>query len=139
MLSLGPSNFGAEVVSRRGWKSSDLTAVAPPVDLADSLQKLVKTYLHDGYPSLDLIAEIVGIGGPRTLQRRLADSGISFRTLIDRARFEVAAELLTQTDISSLEITHEAGYEDPSHFARGFRRLAGCSPQAYRRRHSAVG
>ena len=69
----------------------------------------------------------------RTLQRRLQESGLSYSELVNELRFETAARLLRETDATALEIALEVGYEDPSHFSRAFKRLAGISPREYRR------
>jgi AraC-like DNA-binding protein len=52
--------------------------------------------------------------------------------VVDRARFDVASRLLTESDASSLEVAYATAYSDPSHFARAFRRIAGVSPREYR-------
>lgn len=109
----------------------DQTPSVPATELAKSLQQLLAPYLRDGCPSLDMAAEIAGMSS-RTLQRRLAKAGLSFSVLVDRVRLEVAAGLLTQTDTTSLDASLATGYQDPSNFARFFRRMAGCSPREYR-------
>lgn len=73
----------------------------------------------------------------RTLQRRLGELGISYSEVVDRARFDVASRLLTETDATSVEIAHAIAYSDQSHFARAFRRLTGISPHEYRAQHRA--
>lgn len=69
---------------------------------------------------------------PRTLQRRLKGLGISFREVVEGARFEIAAALLRGTDLKVQEIAARLGYATPGTFARAFRRWAGCSPRAFR-------
>lgn len=85
----------------------------------------------DGYPRLTLAAEIAGTS-VRTLQRRLGARGSSYSELVDRARFDVASRMLTETDAPSIQIAQATAYTDPSHFARAFRRIAGVSPSEYR-------
>jgi len=58
---------------------------------------------------------------------------VSYSDLIGEIRFEAAARLLRETDATALEIALEVGYEDPSHFSRAFKRIAGISPREYRR------
>lgn len=134
ILSLGPSSFGGEVVARLRSASAVLRPAEAPADLAESLLRLLASYLPDGYLSLEAVAEITGMS-PRTMQRRLAIDGLDFSWLVERTRFDVASRMLVNTDASSLEIAYATGYEDPSHFARGFKRIAGCSPREYRRVH----
>lgn len=68
----------------------------------------------------------------RTLQRRLEQNGMTFRQLRDLARFELATELLTGTNISIAEISRRLGYEEPASFTVAFRRWSGRSPSQYR-------
>jgi AraC-like DNA-binding protein len=96
-----------------------------------SLKQILPAYLGDGYPSVELAAELAGIS-VRTLQRKLKQANCNYSDLIQEARFELAAKLLRQTDGKIIEIAYQLGYEDPAHFSRAFRRLAGVSPKAYR-------
>jgi AraC-like DNA-binding protein len=105
-----------------------------PVDFTTSLRQMLAPYLRDGYPAIDLAAEIANTS-VRTLQRRLRKFGISYSDLVQQVRFEVATKLLRNTDMKTLNIAYELGYEDPSHFARAFRRTAGMSPREYRRQY----
>lgn len=136
LLSTGLSGYGDEIKTRLPSAPVDSAKAVPTMDFAASLQQILRAYIPEGYPSLSLAADISGMS-PRTLQRRLTESGVSYSTLIDRTRFDVASEMLAETDATSLEIAMATGYEDPSHFARAFRRTAGCCPGEYRRRRAA--
>ena len=89
---------------------------------------------RDGAPALELAAEIADLS-TRTLQRKLADAGLSYRGLLDEVQFETATELLQNADQNITEIASLVGYSDPSHFARAFRRIAGDSPREYLQQH----
>jgi AraC-like DNA-binding protein len=91
----------------------------------------LEPHFVDGYPQITLAAEIAGTS-VRTLQRRLAEQGVSYSEVVDRARFDVASRLLTESDAPSIEVAYATAYSDPSHFARAFRRIAGVSPREYR-------
>lgn len=70
---------------------------------------------------------------PRTLQRQLAQRGISLRALVVESRMEIARVLLCKTDLDVQEIAVRAGYSTSSSFARAFVRWSGVSPHAFRK------
>ena len=96
-----------------------------------SLCALLQAYLDDGYPQIEFAAKIAG-SSVRTLQRRLKQFDLSYSEVIKQARFEVAAHLLRDSDIKVIDASYAVGYNDPSNFARAFRRLTGVSPKQYR-------
>ncbi|EED34607.1 transcriptional regulator, AraC family [Luminiphilus syltensis NOR5-1B] len=69
---------------------------------------------------------------PRTLRRRLADEGHTFRDAKRQAREQRAKYLLVNSNFSLSEIAFELGYSELSAFSRAFRAWTGEAPQAYR-------
>lgn len=84
-----------------------------------------------GTVSLETAAKNLGIS-PRTLQRRLNQSGTSFWALVEQSRFELAGALLRGTELKVQKIATRLGYSSPGGFSRAFARWAGCSPSAFR-------
>ena len=103
---------------------------APTVPL-QALRTLLRSYLRDAYPGVELAAEATGTS-PRTLQRWLSQQGLTYSALIDEARFELAADLLTDPYLKITNIAYELGFKDPGSFSRTFKRLSGLSPREYR-------
>jgi AraC-like DNA-binding protein len=103
---------------------------------ASSLKQLLSGYLAEGSPNIHLMSEI-GRTSPRTMQRRLAEVGLTYREVLEQARYDRAAVLLTQSDMAIAGIARRLGYSEPTHFSRAFRRMAGISPMEYRN-HSPV-
>ena len=68
----------------------------------------------------------------RTLMRRLQDEGTSYQQLLDTVREELACWLLLRTTLPVEAIAGQLGYEDPSNFARTFRRWTGQTPSSFR-------
>lgn len=101
-------------------------------DFPAALRSAIRPYLADGYPDLRLMAEVVGLTG-RTLQRRLQLCGHTYSDLVREARFDLARDLLVDPAARIIDVAMAAGYENPQHFSRAFRQLAGVSPSAYRR------
>jgi AraC-like DNA-binding protein len=87
--------------------------------------------LPRGAPSRADVAQRMKIS-ERTLHRRLASSGRTFRELLDETRHKLAIEYLADRKQSLLDIAFLLGFTDPSNFARAFRRWTGIGPRAYR-------
>jgi AraC-like DNA-binding protein len=96
-----------------------------------ALKRTLREHAADGYPGIDAAAKIMGTS-VRTLQRALAKAGVTYSKVVEYARFEAAAEMLTNPAPKIIEIAYTLGYEDPSHFSRAFRRIAGQSPREFR-------
>jgi AraC-like DNA-binding protein len=100
-------------------------------DYVTTLKGVLKTYLSDGYPSIELAAEVLGTS-IRTLQRTLTQRNTTYSKLIEEVRVAAAVELLGSSDTKIIDVAYAVGYEDPSHFSRAFRRLKGTSPREFR-------
>jgi len=68
----------------------------------------------------------------RSLQRRLAECGWTLRAIVAAMRLQVAANLLSQTDMPIALVGLYAGYSDQPHFQREFRKGLGPTPRIYR-------
>lgn len=71
---------------------------------------------------------------PRTLRRRLAEEGTSFRALLNEARSTVAVDLLRNVGLTVEEVSTRLGYTEVSTFSHAFKRWYGLPPSAYSRR-----
>lgn len=70
---------------------------------------------------------------PRTLNRRLKESGTSFRELHNEARHQTAGQLLRDTRTSIESIAALLGYADGTAFNRAFSQWEGVPPGKWRR------
>lgn len=68
----------------------------------------------------------------RSLQRKLAAEGTSFKAILDETRRDLAVQYVQQSRFSVSEITYLLGFSEPSNFSRAFKRWTGRSPSAYR-------
>lgn len=93
---------------------------------------ILQPYLNGARPDLSLAAEIVGMS-PRTLQRRLQQSGSSYSEVLQEARFDLARSLLEDPGTRIIDVAMTSGYESQQHFTRAFRRFTGVTPTTYRR------
>jgi len=99
--------------------------------LVDTLKLMLPSYLGGKVPTLMDIAEMANTS-TRNLQRILAESGVSYRGILNAVRFEKAASLLRHPEIKIVDIALSLGYTDAAHFTRAFRKMAGVSPLQFR-------
>lgn len=71
---------------------------------------------------------------PRTLRRRLAEEGTSFRALLGEARSTVAVDLLRNVGLTVQQVSTRLGYTEVSTFSHAFKRWYGVAPSEYSRR-----
>lgn len=81
-----------------------------------------------------LLARRAGMGETAFRASVRARLGRSPREHIERLRLERAAYALRSSDLPVGDIAAAAGYADPFHFARAFRRVHGASPSGFRAR-----
>ena len=86
-----------------------------------------------GCASLPAAADELGVNA-RTLQRRLADAGLSFSELLADVRHALARDLLRNPELTIAEVAELLGYSEAGNFRRAFRQWSGSTPSAYRRR-----
>ena len=82
--------------------------------------------------SVTTIGHEMGLS-PRTLSRRLAEEGTSFRDIQDHVRHQLAVALLADANVSIAEVAFFLGYAEPAPFHRSFKRWTGTTPQLHRR------
>lgn len=99
--------------------------------LTHAVTEIVRTLLPSGALTIGAAATQLGMH-PRTLQRRLADEGASFATLVDNVRRQTAQRYLRDTDISLEHLTRLLGYSEQSVLTRSCRRWFSSSPTSYR-------
>lgn len=71
----------------------------------------------------------------RTLQRRLAEAGLSYQQLVEQSRQQSAKDHLMASALSIGEIGFLLGYSATPTFHRAFKRWTGLTPREFRARH----
>lgn len=99
---------------------------------SERVQALISLYIGIRPTDIGTVATALQIS-PRSLQRRLAKEGQSFRDLLGRVRQERAEAFLRESMASQEEIAMSLGYADAAAFSRAFRNRAGRTPGAIRR------
>ena len=102
-------------------------------DFCDKAYQALLLLLGNQRCTLDELARHFSMH-PRTLNRRLKDSGTSFRELHAEARHHTARQLLCDTRTSVEQIASLLGYSDVTAFNRAFARWEGTPPASWRRR-----
>ncbi|MGC4994408.1 AraC family transcriptional regulator ligand-binding domain-containing protein [Nocardia salmonicida] len=100
-------------------------ALAPPPTLASAWPRRVADALDQaieaGEVSLDSVARILTVS-PRTLQRRLTESGTTWRAELDRARSARLSEAVSAGSLSGARQAELLGYSDAGSLRRAARR-----------------
>lgn len=91
-------------------------------------QRLLRS--DDAFPGLEQVAGELGLTS-RTLRRRLAGEGTSYRHLLEECRELLAEQLLGQLHLSVEEVAARLGYAEASSFIIAFRRWKGMTPRRF--------
>ncbi|MAK61421.1 MAG: AraC family transcriptional regulator [Ponticaulis sp.] len=128
-----PNRLGDEALSRffETHLEQELASLEHDIGLEHRVRIQISHSLSGGIPTLHDIALALGLSA-RSLQRRLSEKGLSFQTLIDASRRELAMRLLQTTEYSLAEIAFLTGFSEQSAFTRAFKRWAGQTPRNYR-------
>ena len=100
-------------------------------DLGFEVQQLITTLLPSGQPKIDAVAQELGMSS-RTLTRRLAEDGLTYKGLLDEVRRKLALQYLRYRRISVKKVAYLLGYSEVSAFYHAFRRWTGSSPVQHR-------
>jgi AraC-like DNA-binding protein len=137
----------ARQVSNLGGNAEKAAAVerflnerkAPPDPIVERVSNIVDEIAENR--EIVSVEQVVALGrlGKRTLQQLFSSYvGVGPKWVINRYRLHEAVERLQGgAQINFTELAMELGYFDQAHFIRDFRKLVGCTPLAYTRRHPA--
>jgi AraC-like DNA-binding protein len=100
-----------------------------------SLEERIKRHVLDAEPQsrhdMASVARALGMSA-RTLSRRLAEEGTSFRDVIDRALGALAQRLFVDEGRPIEDVAYAMGFSQPSAFHHAFKRWTGATPAAMR-------
>lgn len=111
---------------------------ARPRAIVDTVRAAVIRNLAQDCVRLPAIAAELGLS-PRTLQRKLFESGTSFQAVLDEARYALARDYLRQGSLSLIDIAFLLGYREQSAFTHAFKEWSGTNPGAWRERQATAG
>ncbi|OAN77840.1 AraC family transcriptional regulator [Jannaschia sp. EhC01] len=132
-----PNLLGDEGISRYliSHLDSELSQMAVDAPLVDKAKDAIAQALSEGTPKMANIASGLGLSA-RSFHRRLSEHGMSFKTLTDATRRDLAEGLLRDEQHSLAEIAFLTGFSEQSAFTRAFKRWVGHTPASYRKAHS---
>ena len=104
---------------------------AGPMTFGERLESALHQLVLSGDASTGAICRQFAIS-ERTLRRRLAQEGKGLQQFINETRYELARQLLSNTNIGVANIAAALHYADPNAFSRAFRNWAGASPRQWR-------
>jgi AraC-like DNA-binding protein len=129
-----PNKLGDEGITRFLLRhlEEEMKKLAHDKSIEQLIKDSIARSLSDGPPKMDDVARRLGMS-VRSLQRRLAEDSLSFQTLAEATRRELAEGLLVDGRYSIAEIAFLTGFAEQSSFTRAFKRWAGRTPASYRR------
>lgn len=99
--------------------------------MAHRVRQVLYEALPGGASSLADVARRMNLS-TRSLQRRLAEEGASFQTVLGDTRAELSSRYLRESNLSVPQISHLLGFRDTSSFFRAFQGWTGKTPGEYR-------
>ena len=109
---------------------NDLNLGGRNAPLETAVRARLRDLLTQGHVDGGAVARALGIS-ERTLGRRLADVGTTFRDVLDNFRAEESERMLLAGEESLAEIAATLGYNDQSAWTKAFRRWRGKTPAAW--------
>ncbi len=132
MLDL-PNRLGDAAVSDflTAHLETEIGSLRDDTSIRATLLRRLTPALSNGAPQAAEIARDMGMS-ERTLYRRLAEEGLTFRDVLTEAQSSLAQELLRDSTSSIAEIAFLTGFAEQSTFSRAFKRWVGQAPAQFR-------
>ncbi len=132
--ALGDEGITRFLISHLDQELSEVEA-SPALEIAT--KDAIARALSEGLPKMADVARGLGLS-PRSFHRRLAEHGLTFQTLTEDTRRELAVGMLSENQYSLSEIAFLTGFSEQSAFTRAFKRWTGQTPASYRKDQSAA-
>ena len=120
LLAIVAPQLEAELAEQLGHKT-----------FSEQAKAILKRLLAGQRPGIQDLARELHLS-TRTLQRRLAEQGITFQRLLEEARRELARHYLLHSSLELNQTAYLLGYEDANSFFRAFHQWEGTSPGQWR-------
>ena len=100
-------------------------------DIVMQVKSKLVDNLSSGKVTEKYVAELLNLSH-RNLQRKLQGCNITFKTLLNDTRKDMALMYIKDNQMSLSEITYLLGFSEQSNFSRAFKRWTGKSPKDFR-------
>ncbi|MBP0624955.1 AraC family transcriptional regulator [Cupriavidus consociatus] len=124
-------------MARYAQQLVDAFAVSRQVTMLDDVRRIIPLLLPGGRCTIEQVADHLGVVC-RTVQRRLAEEGQSFSSIVNDIRRELAARHVIESDRPLTEVATLLGFSAPSGFSRWYHAQFGCSPKESRAERGAM-
>ena len=111
-----------------------IDAIPTSDDFCKQVRQAIGMRLQTGQTSRADVARSLSVS-PRTMHRRLAEHGTTFRNLVNDVRIDLAKRYLREANTSITEVSFLLGFSAQSAFTRAFKRTTGLPPAEYRLLH----
>ncbi|KGM40067.1 AraC family transcriptional regulator [Aquabacterium sp. NJ1] len=118
-------------MARYAQQLLDTSVVVQEPSLVDEVRRTVLLLLPSGRCSIEQVSAHLGLVC-RTVQRRLADQGVSFSTLVNDLRVELATRHVENSERPLTEVAALLGFSAPSAFTRWYSAQFGSNPKRAR-------
>ena len=95
------------------------------------MENAIVPLLPHGKPRAGTVARDLGLS-PRTLARRLEAEGLSFSSVLEKLRQDLARRYLAEDQLSIAQIAWLLGYRETAAFSHAFKRVTGKTPREAR-------
>lgn len=134
-----PSRVLGESVNRPALQHKELISPSgfpESMSLVDSLNAVVGDMLRNGVapPGIVELSDYFG-ADRKTLYRNLVTEGSSYSSIVQDAKYQMAVDLLKNTDLPVKEVSTRLYYSNQNNFSRAFKSKSGFSPRQYRSLH----
>jgi len=107
-----------------------LNSISTKNEFLITINQWVAANMHKDINSEELASYLCM--APRTLRRKLAEQGTSFRDIVKVLRCEAAKKLLHETHLTVEDIAYSIGFNDTSNFRAAFKKWTGQTPASFR-------
>jgi AraC-like DNA-binding protein len=115
------------------YAAQQLAGIATPMRFGDRVRACIRAAQPTSSLTATQVAERLSVS-TRTLRRRLAEEGSSYREIVDEVRADLARHHLGRERRDIDDVALMLGFSDQSAFTKAFRRWTGRTPAEFARR-----